>query len=157
MRPVVQSYKKVLNEAPLSTAAGGSTFVIVKGEDSVAAGQTTPTDPNVPTGCLVKFIDIAISWSQIVGGSVFMNYSIQHLHTGQAAISSLIVGGSPQRNQVFHQFMTSVGINQNFNRTIRFKIPAKFQRIRDGDKWVLRVENSNTIVAAYQFIYKFYR
>ncbi len=157
MRPVIQSYKKVLNIAPLSTSAGTTGHTLTQGVDSVAAGQTSVTDAQVPTGCLIKYIEIQLAWSQIVGGSVFVHYSLQLVHNAQTAIISNVVGGNPQRNQVFHQWFVSLGINQNFNRIIKFKIPKKFHRVREGDKWILTVTNSNTLVMGYQIIYKFYR
>jgi len=156
-RPIVQSFKKVLNFAPVSQAAGSRDIILVIGQDSVAAGQTGPIEPNVPTGSIVKFVDISLSFGQIVGGAVFAHCSIQLLHSGQTSIPSNIIGGNPQRNQVMHQFMYSIGINQNFNRTIKFKVPKKFQRIREGDFWVFEITSSNTLTQALQVIYKFYR
>ncbi len=157
MAPVIQSYKKVLDFAPTSVGAGNSTYNLTDGTDSVAAGQTSPTDDTVPTGCVVKYIEIQMAMSQIVGGSVFLHYSIQLIHAGQSSINSNVVGGSPQRNQVFFQDLQSIGINQNWNRKLKFKIPKRFQRVRDGDKWILEITNSNTLVQAVQVIYKFYR
>lgn len=156
-RQVIQSFKKVLNFAPASTGAGSKNVVLSIGQDSVAAGQTSATDNGVPTGAIIKYFEIQLAYSQIVGGSVFVHYSIQQLRSGQSAILSNVVGGSPQRNQVFLQGMASIGINQNWNRSIKFKIPRKFQRVREGDLWLIEITNSNTLVMAEQVIYKFYR
>ncbi len=156
-RQVIQSYKKVLNFAPTSIGAGSTNYIMITGTDSVAAGQTGVTDAVVPTGCIVKSITIQCMFSQIVGGSVFLHLSVQHLRAGQSAIASNVIGGNPQRNQVFLQKAMSVGINQNMNPQMSLKIPSRFGRVREGDNWVLEVTNSNTIVTAVQVIYKFYR
>lgn len=157
MRAVIQSYKKVLNFAPVSQAAGSRNINLANGVDSVAAGQTGPTDDDVPTGCIIKSFNIDVSLAQIVGGAIFAHYSIQKLHTSQPSVASNVVGGNPTRNQVHRQYMKSIGENQNFNQTIRFKIPPKFQRMREGDIWLLEITTSGTVVQAFQCIYKFYR
>ncbi len=157
MAPVIQSYKKVLNFAPTSIGAGGTNYSLTSGVDSVAAGQTSVTDPNIPTGAVLKFIEIQLAFSQIVGGSVFVHMALQQLHTGQSVVAANVVGGNPARNQVFYQSLDSIGINQNWNRKIRLKIPKKFQRVREGDTWILQVQSSNTLTQALQVIYKFYR
>ena len=156
-RQVIQSYKKVLNFAPVSQAAGSRNIIYATGVDSVAAGQTSAIDSDVPTGCIIKFVTIQISLGQIVGGAVFAHMSIQRLGNSQPAVPSNTVGGSPQRNQVFRQFMKQLGINQNYNQTITFKVPPKFQRVREGDNWLLEITTSNTLTQAFQVIYKFYR
>ncbi len=156
-RAVVQSYKKVLNFAPASIAAGGRDIVLAVGVDSVAAGQTGPTDANVPTGCIIKHVEIQISLGQIVGGAVFAHMSLQKLENSQPTIASNVIGGSPQRNQVFRQLMKQLGINQNFNYTVKFMIPKKFQRMREGSNWVFQIQTSNTLTQSFQIIYKFYR
>ncbi len=156
-RAVIQSFKKVINEAPASTAAGSRNIIFVTGVDSVAAGQTGPGDSGVPTGSVIRFVEIQISLGQIVGGSVFVHYSLQLLRSGQSAVASNVIGGSNRRNQVMHQNMYQLGINQNFNRTLKMKIPRMFQRIREGDLWLLEVTTGNTLTQAFQIIYKFYR
>ncbi len=155
---VVQSYKKVLNFAPTSRAAAATIVqVLVQGVDSTAAGQTGPTDPFVPVGSIVKYIEIQFSWTNLVLVSLFTHFAIQHLRSGQAAVSPLLVGGDPQRNQVHLQLMKSLGQTQNGNLTIKFRIPPKYQRVRDGDKWDLVFNGNAVYVQATQVIYKFYR
>ncbi len=156
-RAVVQSYKKVINFAPASIGSGSANQIFVTGVDSVAAGQTGPTDSGVPTGSVIRFVEIQIALGQIVGGAVFVHYSLQLLRGGQAAVPSNVIGGSNRRNQVLHQNMFQLGINQNFNRTLKMKIPRMFQRVREGDLWLLEVTTSNTLTQAYQIIYKFFR
>ncbi len=156
-RQVIQSYKKVLNFAPVSQASGSRNIIYATGVDSVAAGQTSPTDSDVPTGSVIRFVTIQMSLGQIVGGAIFAHMSIQRLGNSQPAIASNVIGGSPQRNQVFRQMMVSVGENQNMNHTYTFKVPPKFQRLREGDNWLLEITTTGTLVQAFQIIYKFYR
>jgi len=154
----IQSYKKVLNFAPTSRAAAATiTQILVQGVDSTAAGQVSPTDPLCPSGAVVKFIEIQFSWTNLVAISHFLHMSIQHLRSGQAPVSPLLVGGSPQRNQVHWQMLRSAGKEQNNNIVIKFKIPLGMQRIRDGDKWDFVFNGDNVYSQATQVIYKFYR
>lgn len=158
MRPVIQSFKYVVEEAPASVAAGATnTLKMIEGEDSAAAGQTGVTDVKIPTGSIVKAINIDFSAANLVNIAGFVWVSIQKVRSGQSTISPRIVGGNPQRNQVFYQRMFGVGLNQNSNFHKLFKIPPKFQRMSDGDKWNL-VTNSDIIrTECAEFIYKFYR
>jgi len=157
IRPVIQSFKKVINEAPVAQAAGSRSVLITTGVDSTAAGQTSPTDVDVPTGSLIKYLELQMGLGQIVGGSVIVHYSLQLMRSQQVAVPSNVVGGSPRRNQVFRQYCFALGINQNFNRVIKFPVPERFQRVREGDNWVLEITTSNTLTQVFQFIYKFYR
>ncbi len=157
-RPVIQSFKKVLNFAPISQSAGSTiTRVLVDGTDSVAAGQTGVTDSDVPTGAIIKYIEIQWAVNNLVNTSCFMNMTIQLLHSGQFAISPLVVGGNPQRNQVYHQQLFSIGQSQNSNHIYRFKVPKRVQRVREGDLWVFAHNGSAIHTDSMQVIYKFYR
>lgn len=157
MRNVIQSFKKVLNHAPTSLAAGQNTYTLVDGEDSVAAGQTSATDSGVPTGSVIKFIEIQFSAVNLVSVAAYMHVSIQHLRSGQSPIAANAVGGNPQRNQVHFQKMYTLAPDQNQNFVFRFKIPKKYQRVRDGDVWQFVNYCDQTHTAAMQVIYKFYR
>ncbi len=158
MAPVIQSYKKVLNFAPTSRAASTKlNQILTTGTDSVAAGQTGVTDSAVPTGAVIKYIEISFSVANLVNVSQFFWYTIQMVHTGQSSVAPRVVGGNAQRNQVFHQVQFMVGQSQNSNHMFRFKIPKKFQRVREGDKWQLVFESDQVFTEACQVIYKFYR
>jgi len=158
MGPVIQSYKKVLNFAPASRIPATDIVAsLVTGADSIAAGQTGVTDSICPTGAMVKYIEIQWSLGNLSGGNLFLHTAIELLHAGQAVLSPLVVGGNAQRNQVFHQSLVAIGTDQNGNRTFRFKIPKKFQRIREGDVWAFVRNGSATYSDALQVIYKFYR
>ncbi len=158
IRPVIQLFKKVLNIAPASRA-GGATIVhpLSLGVDSVAAGQTGPTDTGVPTGSIIKYIEIHYMCTNLVAISHFQSVTIQRIHAGQSVIAPLAVGGDDQRNQVHHQIMFSVGKEQNSIHVFRFKVPGKFQRVRAGDSWQMVVSGSAAYADAVLVIYKFYR
>ncbi len=158
MRPVIQSFKKVLDAAGTSRAAGATIpHFMSEGVDSVAAGQTSPTDDDVPTGSIIKAFYIDYCVTNLVAISFFHDVSIQLLHTGQTAVSPLVVGGSPQRNQVFFQKVYSVGKEQSSTLAFWFKVPKKFQRVREGDKWQFVVNGSAVYTDRLKVIYKFYR
>ncbi len=157
MRPVIQSYKKVLFMANASFTAGFQSELLVDGVDSVAAGQTSATDGKVPTGSLVKFIEIQFAVNNSVATPCYLNCSIQYTYEGQNAIAPNVVGGNKQRNQVFHMDLFSVGQDQNSTHKFKIKIPKGFQRIREGMQWKLTWSNSATVNRELQVIYKFYR
>lgn len=157
-RTVVQSYKKVLNYAPASRLAStNQVYGLSTGVDSVAAGQTSAIDDNVPTGSIIKQIEIQYSTQNLVNVAAFLWISIQRIHSGQGQVNPQTVGGNPQRNQVHFQRLRSMGQNQNVDNTIIFKVPKKFQRVREGDAWQLVTQCSEVFTDACQVIYKFYR
>ncbi len=156
-RPIVKTYKKVITHAPASHA--GSTkieFPLASGIDSISPGQTSAFDVNVPTGSVIEYIDINYAFINIAGtgGADFMSISIQMTLSGQSTIDPRVIGGNPQRNQVFKQEIFSMGHDQNGNRTYRFKIPKKYQRLREGMQWLFVVINSGTFSDNLQAIYK---
>ncbi len=157
-RTVIQSYKKVLKQAPISRAAAADINMSLSlGEDSIAAGQTGQLDSGVPTGSVIKFIEIQQNISNLTAVALFMVIGLQLVHSGQTAISLLTVGGNPQRNQVFRQDLFSIGKEQNFKVKFAFKIPPKFQRVREGDQWFYSFNGSAVYAEQTQAIYKFYR
>ncbi len=157
-RAVIQSFKKVINHAPASrTATTIHAFNISFGVDSVAAGQTSVTDVNVPTGSIIKFAEIQYNISQLVTQAAYFWATVQRTHVGQFPISGRLVGGSSQRNQVMRQLQLVVGKDQNSNHVWKFKVPKKFQRVREGDAWIFTLESDVVHNSAVQHIYKFYR
>ncbi len=158
MRPVIQSFKKVLNDAPASRlSATNIQTTLSVGVDSTAAGQTGPTDAGVPTGSLIKFFEIQWAMGNVSGGNNFFHVAIEQIHSNQGIIAPNVVGGSPQRNQVFYQSLFQIGTDQNGSRTYRFKVPRKYQRVREGDEWRFVRQGSATFTDGVQVIYKFYR
>ncbi len=157
IRPVIQSFKKVINYAPVSQASGNRPLDITLGVDSLAAGQTGPTDVVCPTGSIVKYFEIQLALGQIVAGSTQVHIAIMQIHSSQTIPGANVIGGSNQRNQVFLQHLYQLGENQTFNRTFKFKVPKSYQRIREGDHWVLQITTDGTLTQTVQIIYKFYR
>ncbi len=153
-RPLIKTYKKVLNFSEASFAAGNRGETLVLGVDSVAIGQTSATDANVPTGARIKFIEIQFPVTNAVDQTAYVNCSIQYKLNGQSLTDPDGVGGHPQRNQVLHQDLFSVGFNQNSTHKFKQRIPKGFQRIREGMAWQLVWSNSNTINRRIQVIYK---
>ncbi len=156
-RPVIQSYKKVINYAPASQTTSLVVKGLSQGGDSVAAGQTGPTDIAVPSGSVIKFFEIQYSCTNLLSSQLIIHCCIELLHSGQSFVNPNVVGGSPKRNQVHFQQMFGVGLNQNSNHIFRFKIPKRFQRVRDGDVWNFLSLGSTAHSDCAQVIYKFYR
>ncbi len=157
MRPSIQSFKKVINIAPGSVTAGTRIESISLGIDSVAAGQTTALDVNVPTGAKIKYILIQHALGSISGATPIIHVSIQGLHAGQSVVGPDVVGGDDQRNQVFYQDCYGATSASNSNHRIKFKVPPRFQRVRAGDTWSYVWKTNGTVTSAVQIIYKFYR
>ncbi len=157
-RTVVQSYKKVLNFAPASRGTAKQDFQLVLGVDSLAAGQTGPTDTAVPTGSIITSILIQQAYVNLAATAGIINTSTQRLISGQAAtVAPNVVGGDDQRNQVMHQDLLACGLSQNLMRTYLFKVPKKYQRVREGDQWFFTYISNVTHTSAIEVIYKFYR
>lgn len=157
-RNVVQSFKKVINHAPASIAAATRTnYNASTGTDSVAAGQTSATDTAVPTGSVIKYIEFQYSVTNLVGIASHHWISVQLTHSGQTPINPDVIGGNPNRNQVHYQLMYNVGQDQNSNHIVKFKVPKRFQRVREGDIWRLVTISDTITTQACQIIYKFYR
>ncbi len=157
MQAVIQSYKKIINFVPASYGAGFNSQFMATGQDSVAAGQTGVTDVNVPTGSIIKFLEIQFAVSNIVSGPTYVNCTIQYILSGQGVVNPDSVGGNPQRNQVLHQEFFAVGKDQNSLHKFKFKIPPKFRRLREGMSWVMVWSNNVSVNNKTQIIYKFYR
>ncbi len=153
------TYKKVLNFAPSSHASGTKVdFQVVNGVDSVALGQTGPTDAAVPTGSIIDFITFQFGAINLGTGSLFMHTTIQNLLSGQSAtVDPILVGGNPQRNQVHHQENRSLGADQNATFVYRFKVPKSLRRIREGSQWFLTVKGLAAWTDNLQVIYKIKR
>ncbi len=154
-RPMVNTYKKVLNFVEASFTAGFQNEFLVQGKDGISPKQTSKTDGEVPTGSTVKYIEVQFAISNIVSTPCYINCSLQQVLGNQTAIDPDAVGGNKQRNQVFHQDMYVVGKDQNSNHKFKFKIPPKYRRVREGADWVLTWSNSASVNRAVQVVYKF--
>ncbi len=156
-RPVIKSFKKVLNFAPASYVSSTKiNRIITTGTDGASADQASVTDPTIPTGAIVKYFEIQTSFVNLASTTSFINVAIELLRSGQSSIDPRLVGGDPIRNQVFYQLQFNVGKDQNSNHVFRFKIPKKYQRVRAGDKWIFVFVSNAVGSESTQIIYKFY-
>lgn len=153
-RPMIRTYKKVLNFAEASFAAGTRGETLVVGVDGIAMGQTSATDANVPTGSRIKFIEVQMPVTNAVDQTAYINCLLQYTVSGQSAQDPDAVGGSNTRNQVLHQELFSVGFNQNSTHKFKLRIPKMFQRLKEAQSWILSWSNSNTVNRRLQVIYK---
>ncbi len=155
-RNPIQSYKQAIQNAPASTVAGVVNHPLVVGVDN----YTGPSAANneVPTGAVVTGFDIQVaSQNNLASSAIFLWASIQHTRSGQSPLDPRSLGGNPQRNQTFRQRLLILGVGQNSNLYWKFRIPKKFQRVREGDQWILTLNADGTTIRASQIIYKFYR
>ncbi len=157
MKSIVKSYKKVLNIIPSSYGVGFNTTTIAKGVDGASADQTSNTDGNVPTGSVLKYIEIQFACVNLAAAAAIINTSIQYVLPGQNALDPITVGGDNKRSQVLHLDMFASGDSQSVNRQYKFKIPKRFQRLSEGMSWTFSFRNSGTVTASMQMIYKFYQ
>ncbi len=156
IRPIIKSFKKVLFNVNASFGAGFQTEFIAQGIDGVAPGQSSVNDPVVPTGSVIKYVEVQFAANNSVATPVYLNCTLQYKLSGQAFIDPNAVGGNQQRNQVMHQDLFAVAQNQNSTHKFKFKIPKGFQRLREGMQWGLVWANSATVNREVQIIYKFY-
>jgi len=157
-RSPIRSYKKVINVLPASYGSSGfSTIVMATGKDGISAGQTANTDGDVPTGCLIKYIEIQCAFVNLVATACHISTSISYVLPAQSAVDPIAVGGDNKRNQIMHLDLFGAGDGQNTNRVYKFKIPKQFQRMSEGKTWNLTFNHSATISFSMSAIYKFYQ
>ncbi len=153
-RPFVKTFKKVIFFINASFGVGFTNDFLATGTDGIAPNQTTATDVTVPTGSRIRFFEVQFAANNPVATPIYINCTLQYILVGQGGADPNTIGGNPQRNQVLHMDMFSVGFDQNSNHKFKFKIPPKFQRIREGMSWVLTWHTSGTVNRQMQCIYK---
>ncbi len=155
-RAIVRTYKKVLNFAPASHGAGVKVnFDLVVGVDNLAVGSTGVTDATVPTGSIVDFIEIQYGVANLAAVACFVHVTMQSRLSGQpATITPNVVGGNPQRNQVHHQEMRSLGQGQNATFVYKWRVPKHLRRIREGSIFSFVIMGTTAITDSCQVIYK---
>ncbi len=144
-----------MNSGQASVTSGKNDELLAVGVDGVAPKQTTNTDADVPTGSRIRYMEIQFGCVNLTAGAVMVHASIQYTLQSQSTLDPNIAGGNAQRNQIMHQILYSAGPDQNASRVFRFKVPPKFQRIRDGMKWQFVWNASGTVTANTVTIYKF--
>ncbi len=152
----MRTYKKIITKTIVSSALETAANIAV-GVDSVALGQTSVTDPNVPTGSNIRGVLCQCGFSNPGTTSVEVGATLQYQLSGQSAnVNPLAQGGDPQRNQVLKSwhFIVAQDSMKNINEYV--KIPRKFQRIREGMVWRFVVDSAISVAReeALQFIYK---
>ncbi len=157
MQPVIRSYKKIIDLVSASYTTGFSNFPMALGTDSVSAGQTSGVDVAVPTGCILKYIELKFVINNAVAAPIFINTSTMMVLAGQSAIDPRAVGGVGSRNQVIHQDLFGIGQDQNFTRTMKIRIPKRFQRMKEVMSWVFSWSTDGSVQFAAKAIYKFYQ
>ncbi len=153
-RLLIKTFKKVLKYAPASFGAGFNNQVLTTGLDGYAVAQTTATDGNVPVGARLEYFEVQFCVSNVVSAPCYINCTLQYILSGQTAINPDIVGGDPQRNQVLHMDLFTVGADQNSTHKFKFKIPQKYQRVREGMQWIMTWSNNVSVNQSSQIIYK---
>ncbi len=153
-RAIIQSVKKQIVIGPQSALAGNTSFLLVKGQDQLSV----PVEQDeAPTGAMVKYIECQISQQNLdQANATFTVVSMQKVHTGQVAIDPYTTGGNEQRNQVFHTIVRCVAPVQNSNIMVKFKVPKRYWRMRNGDEWRLTINNNLPVEQLIFVFYKYY-
>ncbi len=146
----------MLNFAPASHGAGVKVnFDLAEGVDSISPNQSGPTDDLVPTGSIIDYIEIQYGVVNLAAAACFIHTSIQSRLSGQGAtIAPNVIGGDPQRNQVYHQEMRSIGQGQNATFVYKWNVPKHIQRIREGSNLTFVILGTAAITDSCQVIYK---
>lgn len=153
---VINSYKQVAVDGPASRAAATNiTHNVAIGIDDYSG--PTANNNEVPTGAVIKNITFLLCFTNLVSVSALLHLNIELKLSGQSSVTPGVVGGNPQRNQVYHTMMKFLGQNQNHNFVVNFKIPKRVQRVREGNVWQLVYRCDTVFASATQAIYKFYR
>ncbi len=153
--PVRKTFKKILNFIPASFGAGFTNETLAFGKDNISPKQTTAIDPDIPTGSILRSFELQFAVANLVEVACFVNCSIQYKLAGQSFVNPDTLGGNNQRNQVLHQELFSVGARQNSTHKFKFKIPKKFQRMRENMEWAIVWSNTASVTRMHQTIYKF--
>ncbi len=153
-RGSTRSVKYVVDQAQTTSGVALSAFDLAIGVDEEPLGQASATDVSIPSGSKIKQFNIMSCWGSITGVSTFMHWSIQRIKSGQASISPKGVGGNALRTNVMMQGMQCIGDKQNATVDIKYKVPKRFWRIGDGDKWAFITISSTNVDTVKQCIYK---
>ncbi len=153
----IVSNKYVVDEAESTEVAGLQVFQMALGVDGTTMSQTGVTDTSVPSGAKITKLDIRVSYSNLASLSAFVHWAIELRLSGQASINPITVGGSPLRTIVMLSGVKSVGDNQNQDIHIVYKIPPKFQRMKDGMQWQWTANLGQLMQTVKQVVYKVYQ
>ncbi len=140
--------------APASESAGKIDFQVVRALDDEVLGQTSVTDSDVPVGA--KVTEIRIRWEgvSLANVAVIGHWSLQRIDALQPTLDPAVAGGDPLFKNIMLSGMKSVGLNQNSSLNIRYKVPKKFWRLADGQRWFFVTNFNNVMTVSKEAIYK---
>lgn len=156
IRPRSHTFKKIIYNAGASIAAGTKNdHNIIATVDNITPKQTTNIDVDVPTGSIVTDIYCWVSFANLVSIASFASLTIQQVLANQAGtVNPFTMGGNAQRNQIFYTKFFSLGKDQNVNCMVHFKVPKKYQRMREGTLWRATTNCETIRSEASMMIYK---
>ncbi len=141
--------------AGASEAAGLQAHTMASGKDLGVLGQTGVTDAEVPVGAKIVLFDIRMPKVNLGAGTAnFIHWSIQRTEVGQAIQNPITAGGDPKRTNILLSGVIGLGAGQNNSLHIRYKVPKRYQRIKDGNVWSLVMNNGLAVSAIYEIVYK---
>lgn len=156
IRPRVHTFKKIIYHAEASVAAATKNdFEIAKGVDDVNPKQATNIDTDVPTGSTITDIYVWLTQTNLVSVANTSAVTMQMVQAGQAGtVNPFSMGGNSQRNQIYKTKFHMLGKDQNVNTAWHFKVPRKYQRMREGQIWRLTTNCTQIRTEACMAIYK---
>ncbi len=154
-RGMNRSAKYIIVSGPASAAAGTEAVTMVNAQDNATLGQTSVTDAGVPVGAKITSFEIFMPKVNLGAATAnFITWSIQRLLTGQAVVNPITASGAPLRKNIMLTGVVGLGAGQNNSLHIKFRVPPKFQRMGDGDQWVIVNNNDLAVSVTYYIIYK---
>ncbi len=148
------SRKYTVDVATASESAGAIDFILASGLDNATLGQTSATDVTIPVGAKIKLLDLRLSWASLANVVVVIHWTIQRVQTQQTALDPKSPGGNTRTKNIMLSGLKSVGLNQNSDMHIRYRVPKSMQRMGDDVKWVFSSNANNVMTATKQCIYK---
>ncbi len=154
-RSTVRSVKYIVVSGPSTESAGIQAVVMVNGQDNTTLGQTSVTDVDVPTGAKIASFEIFMPKVNLGAATAsFVTWSIQRTSQGQSVVNPIDAGGNGLRNNIMLTGVIGAGAGQNNQLHVKFKVPPKYQRVGDNQKWQIISNNSLATSAFYYIIYK---
>lgn len=148
------SNKYIVDGAEASETAGTQQFIIATGTDNAVLGQASATDTAIPVGAKITKLDVRAVFGNLVSVNDFIYWTIQKKHTAQGNCPPNAAGGNPLRSNIMLSGLFMVGDNQNRVLNVKYNIPKKMQRLKDGDVWVLVYNLGQITTTAKQAVYK---
>ncbi len=149
------SSKYIVEKA--SASETGSTridFILCEGKDNTTLGQTSVVDVDVPTGSKIKLFDIRANYANLANVAVFIHWTIQHLPADVEPVDPTLAGGDSRRKNIMLSGIRSVGLNQNSDIHIRYKVPKSMMRMADEGRWTYTTNATNVMTSIKEVVYK---